>query len=196
MLSRIALALLRRLVADRRRPDQFIGGERDPYIRRWKLSRKRLAFNLYLHQILRDDADVMHDHPWSNASWVLSGGYFEHLPLPEDQARFERDGTPAMPARVIWRAAGRLVIRPRGELAHRLTLPRDAEGRPVPCWSLFLIGPNRRSWGFHCPRGWVWWRDYTKGETGELIGLGCDQGDDYYAPAGGDHVQAAREGGA
>ncbi|WP_165421915.1 hypothetical protein [Pseudoxanthomonas winnipegensis] len=43
------------------------------------------------------------------------------------------------------------------------------------CWTLFLFGPKRREWGFHCEgKGWVPWQEFTAaGKPGE-VGKGCD----------------------
>ena len=34
-----------------------------------------------------------------------------------------------------------------------------------PVWTLFITGPRIRQWGFLCPKGWIYWRDFTD-ETG------------------------------
>mgnify|MGYP000066528385 CR=1 FL=1 len=52
--------------------------------------------------------------------------------------------------------------------AHRIELVAG------PVWTLFLTGPFRREWGFHCPQGWRHWRDFTSGANGERVGKGCD----------------------
>ena len=155
----------------RRPPDLEIGGSSDPYLRRWFLIPRNRFFNIYLHQFLRDDDDrALHDHPWPNLSILLQGSYREvrFVARPEQ-------GKP-LPQTVISssRSAG-CVIGRRAKTAHRVVLPRDSAGHPIPCWSLFLTGPNLRSWGFWCPLGrWVHWRDFTAGPRGEIVGRGCD----------------------
>lgn len=147
----------------KRQPDFCIGGREDPYLRRWWLIPRNSFFNIYLHQILRDDDDrALHDHPWVNISVLLSGGYWEIIPN-----------------KLIWRKAGSIVFR-RAKQAHRLQLERnfDSSGRVTgvkPAWSLFLTGPRIREWGFHCPKGWVHWKDFTAGPDSSLVGKGCDQ---------------------
>jgi hypothetical protein len=32
-----------------------------------------------------------------------------------------------------------------------------------------------REWGFHCPRRWVHWRQFTAGPNGETVGKGCGE---------------------
>jgi quercetin dioxygenase-like cupin family protein len=134
-----------------RTPDFIIG---DPaYLRRWWIIPRNEQQNVYLHEILRDDDDrALHDHPWPNTSLLLIGRYREITP----------DG-------VYLREAGDLVTR-EANSAHRLELIEHE-----PCVSLFFTGPKVREWGFHCPKGWVHWRDFTGGEHGEIVGRGCGE---------------------
>jgi hypothetical protein len=98
----------------------------------------------------------------------LSGQYFEVV--------FETvpvHGSP-LPRQVkMLRETGRVVFR-RARSAHRIELLRDNVGTIQPVWSLFLTGPNLRSWGFWCPAGrWIHWRSFTTGPRGEVVGAGC-----------------------
>lgn len=188
-----AFSLLFLRVADVRSPDFIIGADSDggPYLLRWFLtpwrhlqhrlrkkaesvwppSRWHAAIarvagylpNLYLHQFLRDDDDrALHDHPSWAVSFILFRGYIEHTIAEGGIHQRRRYG------------AGSLRFL-RTTHTHRIELERDAEGKPLPCWTLFLFGPSVREWGFHCPeRGWVHWRIFTAaGKPGE-IGKGCD----------------------
>jgi hypothetical protein len=143
-----------------REPDCVIGPPDAPYLRRWWLIPRNRWFNVYLHQILRDDDDrALHDHPWWNVSILLSGGYLEW-----------RSHAWSMGIDVVWRRAGSVVFR-RAKTAHRLTLGYDK----VPCWSLFITGPVVREWGFHCPKGWVHWRKFVKPNNPGEVGQGCGE---------------------
>lgn len=104
-----------------------------------------------VHWILKSDDDrAMHDHPFDSISIVLKGGYWEHKP----------DGSRK------WCGPG-TVIRRKAEDVHRLELVSElSEHGQIyyqPCWSLFIMGPWRRDWGFHTGYGWVYWRDYLEG---------------------------------
>jgi hypothetical protein len=139
--------------APKREPDFCIGGWEQPYIRRWWLIPRNRWFNVYLHQILRSDDDrALHDHPWLNCSILLRGWYREKL--PGDRMKIRR--------------AGRSIVFRRAVSAHRLEVE-------APCWSLFITGPIIRSWGFHCPKGWVHWRDFTSPDDTGQIGRGCGE---------------------
>jgi hypothetical protein len=122
-----------------RRPDQVIGPARRPYMLRWYLIPKSDRGNLYLHVILCSDDDrALHDHPWDSTSLILAGQYIEVTPHGNHR-----------------RQAGDMIVRCDQE-AHRLIIPADAG----PAVTLFVTGPKTREWGFHCPQGWVPWRDF------------------------------------
>src|SRR4051812_6696721 len=42
-----------------------------------------LSFRVVLHHMYESDDDGLHDHPWSWASLILSGGYYEQTPEGE-----------------------------------------------------------------------------------------------------------------
>lgn len=148
----------------KRPPDENIGGEERPYIKRWHIARKsripglsKLLENVYLHNVRRSDDDrAKHDHPWWNVSIVLWGGYYEHMPL---HPRGYAEGWDRRTVRK-WRGIGSIVFR-RAEAAHRLELPCH----PVKqTWTLFITGRKSREWGFYCPTGWRHWTEF--GERG------------------------------
>lgn len=138
-----------------------IGGEEDPYLRRWFITPRGHGPAVYLHQFLRDDDDrALHDHPWPSLGIILAGGYREILPGGEELRRVG-DVVPRAP-----------------EHRHRVVLHRDAHGTPTPAWTLFLVGERVRDWGFWCPgdggaERFVPWREFTSGEHGERVGKGC-----------------------
>lgn len=149
-----------RSIADQRAPDFTIGGTDNPYLRRWFVTPRGDDGAVYLHQFLRSDEDrALHDHPWPSLGIILDGQYLEHVAGAEPELR-----TPGM------------MIRREPETAHRVELlPDHRLTGEAPVWTLFLVGPRVRDWGFHCPQGWVPWQAFTAGTAGELVGKGCDQ---------------------
>lgn len=138
----------------RRPPDFQIGGAADPYMNRWWVIPRNRFFNIYLHQFIRDDEDrAHHDHPWPSLSWSLRGTLLEYT---KKFARVIPEGS--------WTFRGPW-------FSHRLALPLGDSGKT---WTLFITGPRIREWGFHCPRGWVHWKDFTAGESGAIVGKGCE----------------------
>jgi hypothetical protein len=85
---------------------------------------------IFLHYFWRGDEDrELHNHPWSwSLSFILFGGYVEE--------RF-KDG------KVVLRdvKAGRFNFI-RANDYHRVHLKNKG------CWSLFIAGPRKQSWGF------------------------------------------------
>lgn len=133
-----------------KKPDFIIGQN---YLRRWWIVPRNAGCNVYLHEILHSDDDrALHDHPWSNTSYVLDGSYEEHTP----------DG-------IFIRTIGDIISRD-AEASHRLVIPEG--GRAV---TLFFTGPVVRDWGFHCPNGWVHWKDFVDVNDHGSIGRGCGE---------------------
>lgn len=187
MIRRAIHRLAERLVAHVQRsrpPDVIIGGHLTPYLRRWfvtpwsglyrDVERKtwwqRLVTmlpGLYVHQFCRSDDDrALHDHPWPWASLLVRGSYTEHT---IDAGGIHR----------------RQVFAPGTLRAHWPSFAHRIELHAGTCWTLFFTGPrigsrpsrarNDRAWGFHCPKGWVDWRQFTDPATGgTTTGRGCD----------------------
>lgn len=144
-------------VARRHPADEIIGGRDNPYLLRWYLTPHNPDGNTYLHHFLRSDDDrALHDHPWDNTSIVLCGEYIEHT-----------IAAGGIHNRVLRKAGD--VFHRRAEDAHRIELVNGD-----PAWTLFLTGPKRREWGFHCPEaGWVHWRDFCAPDDAGAVGPGC-----------------------
>jgi hypothetical protein len=147
-------------VIDSRPPDYVIQPDghslHSLYLERWRVVESKLA-GVKVHRVHRSDDDrALHDHPWTNLSIVLSGGYFEHRILAGGVHSRRWCGRGA----IVWR---------RAKQAHRLEV---ISGAP-PTVTLFLTGPRLREWGFHCPNGWIRWQDFTLPNDKSRIGKGC-----------------------
>lgn len=138
-----------------RSPDFTIWQGDAIYLRRWWIIPRNKKFNIYLHHFIQSDDDrANHDHPWWNISIVLRGQYFEHV-----EGHYIRRH----------RGRGAIVFR-RATLAHHVELWNEE-----PCWTLFITGPVKREWGFHCPTGWVHWKKFVQQlPDGNKAGPGCD----------------------
>jgi hypothetical protein len=139
------------------------------YLERRYVLPRNSRFNIYLHKFLKSDEDeALHDHPWNWCSIILKGHYTEH----------RQDGTSR-------RGPGSIVLR-KPEVAHRVELDRESteifdpnpgrrswiNGPEKSVWTLFITGKKTRIWGFHCPKGWIPWTQFTAGEFGQ-IRVGC-----------------------
>ena len=141
--------------------------QRDPYeplpgyMNRWWVTRPiqhggATLHGARIHQTLRSDNERhLHDHPFDSTSIILRGCYYEVMPADQSQP-CELDQSETV---TVCRGAGDVVHR-TAEDRHRLIVP---DGKDV--WSLFLIGPKRREWGFHVPEApgkWVIWDGYLR----------------------------------
>tara|TARA_B100000749_G_C18448710_1_gene475338 strand:- start:3617 stop:4039 length:423 start_codon:yes stop_codon:yes gene_type:complete len=125
---------------------------------RWHVIPRNRWFNVYLHKIYaNDDERALHDHPWWSVSFKLFGGELREY-LKNKDVDFAALGLYRIPPRICFRSA---------TFAHRLEVPEK------PVWTLFITGPYKRDWGFHCPKGWRHWSTMTTAE-GKQIG-GCDE---------------------
>ena len=152
MLAAAMLPHLMRL-SESREPDFEVirGGDRKVYLRRWWLIPRNDDGNLYLHNMLADDDEILHDHMYESWSLVLTPGLEEvSQPHPENYGR--ADLFPMAQRRTF--EAGDVVYRTE-HMAHRLIVRK-------PAWTLFATGPRVREWGFWCPRGFRHWRDYVE----------------------------------
>lgn len=165
--------LKRLLKAFWREPDFYVGGKANPYIRRWWVWPRNRWINLYLHHILRSDADwALHDHPWWFVSMILWGGYWEHrgheryLWCDPISGCTKHEWTEITRK---WRWLLSVAFRPTST-AHRIEMP---EGKTA--WTLVLTGRTVRTWGFYCRMGWVPWQDFVDQEDHGNVGRGCGE---------------------
>ncbi|MDD2878559.1 MAG: hypothetical protein PHZ23_15175 [Acidiphilium sp.] len=149
-IRRFLFAAARRVTSGR--PcDEVIGATDNPYLKRWILLPRNRFWNIYVHRFLQSDDDrALHDHPWPSVSVLLDGQYLEHLPG----------------GRTVLHGQGAIILR-SAKSAHRIELTSG------PVWTLFIIGPHVRDWGFLCPQGWRHWREFTSGDRGGRGGRGC-----------------------
>lgn len=112
-------------------------GFQSPYLLRWDVLRL-FGFVVKFHVFMRSDNDVLHDHPARFISIGLAGRYVEVTSdgkLKEYRAPWIR----TFPA----------------NYAHKLLIER-------PCLTLCIVFPKSRAWGFHCPNGWVSFKQFAQ----------------------------------
>lgn len=140
-----AQAILMRLSRGRG-PDLVIDRpDRTAYICRWHLLPRNDQANMYLHLQMCSDTAPPHDHPWSNSSLILAGGYVEVINEKDYHERSAGD--------VIYREA---------ETMHRLFLD---DHQPF-ALTLFTTGRRERDWGFLIGGKWVSHQNKVKIENG------------------------------
>lgn len=119
----------------------------EPYIERYYLflidRNKDFPFNIFLHHILKSDNDELHDHPWGYFTFILNGGYYEHLEL-------ENAKTNEKQIVKLWRGPGFYQSVSSSHI-HRLELDKT-KGET---WTLFIPFKQEKNWGFHTKDGFV-----------------------------------------
>jgi hypothetical protein len=127
----------KRIVMDRQ--------DSEPYLERYYIflkDRTWFPFNVFIHKFLKSDPDDVHDHPWSYATLILKGGYYEWLPVFDDVGN-------KIAETCTWRQPGHFRIC-KATSYHRIELDPN-----VTCWTLFMPGPQRRDWGFLVKNKWI-----------------------------------------
>ena len=122
----------------------------EPYLIRYYLflkDRKTFPFNIFLHKFLKGDPDDVHDHPWTYATLILKGGYWEWIP------QFNSNGIKTCEIGK-WRGPGHFRIS-RSTSFHRIEIDPT-----VSTWTLFMPGPLVREWGFLVKNKWIHNDDY------------------------------------
>jgi mannose-6-phosphate isomerase-like protein (cupin superfamily) len=119
-------------------PHQILHDGKSDYLHRWYLERTRETGSVYVHKILRSDADEeLHDHPGDNMSIILEG---EMIEVMEQGQRI------LVPGDVILRPA---------EFRHRLILEN-------PVTTIWIMGERIREWGFWSKDGqFMPWRKFV-----------------------------------
>lgn len=125
-------------------------------------------FSIMLHWIQRPDSQPdMHDHPVSFWSFLVRGWYIEATPsgprmycsLPRRlSGKLRREllrgyKGPAALERALF--TPKAINRKRATDKHRIIVSHPN------MLTLVFAGPVVRSWGFHTPKGWVPWREYS-----------------------------------
>lgn len=107
----------------------------DDYLVRWHLLKVPGLFSVYLHWFTNDDWSIdKHDHPKRFWTIGLRGSYIDE----------STNGTRTFVA--PWFRS----FPP--EYSHRLVMLRDTNGKPLPCWTLCIVGRLKCDWG--------WWVDW------------------------------------
>lgn len=131
---------------------RVIGEPDNPLLVRWVLIRHPALAGIFLHKLCRSDHDrALHDHPWGFISIVLRG-YQEvhHVRDIESPYNFEY----IEESELLTHYPGCVLFRP-ASWRHRVIIG----GKPA--WTLVLVGPKYRRWGFWPSGSWCWWRKYN-----------------------------------
>lgn len=123
----------------------------ETYLTRWRLIQTPW-FAIYLHRMNGPDSrPTLHDHPWPFLSLILRGGYEEtyvEQPWRADDVSEPDILLANMTDLRAWRVG--TIHRMRARSAHYIyRLLR------YPTWTLLLVGPRVRTWGYWDAAGWT-----------------------------------------
>ena len=111
---------------------------KEPYLERYYIlfldRNKYMPFNIFLHKFIKGDEDELHDHPWSYFTFILAGGYWEHMFV---------DMKESVNTVRHWRKPGFFQKVPANH-THRVEIDKDKPD----CWTLFIPFKQERVWGF------------------------------------------------
>jgi hypothetical protein len=127
----------------------IVGPDHLPYLTRYFVF-ECSRFKVYLHHFHRSDADRdLHTHPWDFTSFILYGGYFEHL----------IDG--------IKKRKAPWIVRRKAKERHKVELFKNPDGSEQQTWTLVIVGKKYTEWGFWVDDVWVHHRDYFDKKFGK-----------------------------
>lgn len=140
------------------------------YMRRWRFMPDWLP-GFRVHCIMQSDDDrALHDHPFGFVTFILKGGYHEHL----------ADGSKT------WHGAGSVLFRPAATV-HRIELKTTCDPKNTmgacdpricalqPAWTLVFRTRYYREWGFATKAGWVHNKQFITKREGHHIDEGKAQ---------------------
>lgn len=127
-------------------------GENCPvYLFRWWLMTLLGGWKVYLHHFVGDDsARDLHDHPRAFISIGLWGGYTEETPYVDSRG----SESTVLVNRKNYVAPWIRYFPP--EHKHRLILFPGKRST----WTLVIVGPLKRSWGFWVRGKWIHYKTY------------------------------------
>lgn len=197
-LIRKALLAKANAIMASRAPDFIIRPAGRDQTLRWHVIPRNRWFNIYVHKWIESDDDrALHDHPYHNASILLSGEYREWIFIPREiTLNWEIKNLVAYSGQgngqnfaILHRREGHFYIR-KAIIPHRVEL---LKGEPIidtknvykdgdihfifpkkTVITLFITGRRFRDWGFHCPKGWVHEDEFRDGRDKGKTGKGCD----------------------
>jgi hypothetical protein len=113
------------------------------HFRRWRLL-STPWFNIYIHNILKSDADTdAHDHPWNFTSIILKGSYQEYNELGELSPIYKCGSIHSLKTTEF----------------HRLKLIKSAT-------TLAITGKRKHDpWGYMTEGGWVDFKTYRQNKN-------------------------------
>lgn len=171
---------------------EVIGPDGCPILHRWtiwpwgeaKHENHDVRFKLLLHHFLPNADDrAVHDHPRPFLTVVLKGGYDDMQPCRacdglgiHEYGSLPDDYGPTTETEICLRCNG-TKVELREQMRAGMVRHRPAEHKhrtkvlSSGCWTVVVMGPIQRKWGFWVGRDWLPWRVFEQ-KFGH--GMRCD----------------------
>lgn len=150
-------------------------GDGTIYLDRWGYEFGKYGPGIFLHRMDGPDPGLeLHDHPWTFASFILTGGYLEQRTSVRDavrKARYAEDHDRQLKGRPPHPRGEEHVRRVRRWKVMRLDECHRIVGLRSRTWTLVVHGWTKRTWGFYTPDGWMRWKPYESTHYGLRRGL-------------------------
>lgn len=135
-------------------PPEVIGAAECPLMLRWTLFNRWLKLLVHYFPPEVTDSDP-HDHPRSFLTFILKGGYYNtewvKMDPPLDLGNGE---TQDYLEEIEYISRGALIYRPANHM-------HIVETGGLGCWSIVVMGPISRPWGFLRSGRWIPWKRYV-----------------------------------
>ena len=109
-----------------------------PFLTRYYLLFRQMPswmpFNVFIERYTDSDSGDLHDHPWGYFTFILSGGYWEHIYVDDDRKRIIK----------VWREAGYCATAPA---THEKCISLSSQKGQ--CWTITICFRRDREWGFY-----------------------------------------------
>lgn len=123
------------------------------YLERWGIQAPAIG-GIFVHRMGAPDPGThLHDHPYAFVTIPLVGGYTEERAEARQAPRYAAIAEQFIDTALHGHREHRRTLIPRLfrlDEAHRIV-----ELDRAVVWTLVLLGPRRRRWGFYMPGGWI-----------------------------------------
>ena len=100
-----------------------------------------LPINIFIHNFKASDPDDLHNHPWDFATFILKGGYYEHIE-EKSKCNENKDEKQSVIVKKYMREPGYFNYVTANH-KHRVELNNQD------CWTLFIPFKRKQKWGFY-----------------------------------------------
>ena len=128
----------------------------EPYLTRYRLVITPWV-RVYLHRFHAPDGTSLHDHPWAWWASLVLWGWYTEANRNTSVSLLRKHGPDWESLKRVTRRAGSMTFHRRGHI-HRIERLHPTRQT----WTLLVVGPHVRRWGFFTRSGWIDSRRYSE----------------------------------